>query len=457
MARFGPIRRPWNWKPARAVGPLWRFRRVASPLLALVIVALATRSLMADDGPGLVTTDAGTINSVTIDSALTTREASPALISSFPLYPSASFAPASLAPGGCAGSCGSPKSGCGAGLVAIDASANFPYCSSTTPSTLWPSPTAASSGSGIWAALVHWEARLWRSDRPAIVLTSDETPLIGPDEGSPRMPGEQPEPLAPADGLAPPLGSSSAAAVTGLQPIDGCSNQPIRFSDDAWAFLPRVAHDAWGLVNWDDAIVLGVALGGSLALRGDVDQDVRNWTAEHPDRWGHATNLLGDFGTVQYQIPVIFGAYAFTLWEQDEWHHDMMTSMISAYTIFGLSTLTIKGIADTKRPSDGWNGGSYGFPSWHDGSLFCMSAVIDEYEGHWIGVPLYILSGLVGWSRIDARDHDLSDVVFGGVLGYVIGKSVAGRALYGDSRVVHIVPYFHPSDGSAGVMFDAKF
>ncbi len=84
-----------------------------------------------------------------------------------------------------------------------------------------------------------------------------------------------------------------------------------------------------------------------------------------------------------------------------------------------------------------------------------MSAVIDEYEGHWIGVPLYILSGLVGWSRIDTRDHDLSDVVFGGVLGYVIGKSVAGRALYGDSRAVHIVPYFR--DGSAGLMFDTSF
>jgi membrane-associated phospholipid phosphatase len=131
--------------------------------------------------------------------------------------------------------------------------------------------------------------------------------------------------------------------------------------------------------------------------------------------------------------------------------------MISAYTIFGLSTLTIKGIADTKRPSNGWNGGDLGFPSWHDGSLFCMSAVIDEYEGHWIGVPLYIVSGLVGWSRIDARDHDLSDVVFGGVLGYVIGKSVAGRALYGDSRAVHILPYWHPSDGTAGVMFDTRF
>ena len=69
------------------------------------------------------------------------------------------------------------------------------------------------------------------------------------------------------------------------------------------------------------------------------------------------------------------------------------------------------------------------FPSWHDGSMFCMAAVLDDYEGHWIGYPLYIFAGLIGFSRIDTRDHNLSDVLFGGVLGYVIGKSVSGKAL----------------------------
>ena len=199
--------------------------------------------------------------------------------------------------------------------------------------------------------------------------------------------------------------------------------------------------------NWDNLIVLGTALGGSLALRGDVDQDVRNCTGEHPDRWGEGSKVLGDFGSSNIKSRSSSVLTRSRSGTQDEWHHDMMTSMISAYTIFGLSTLTIKGIADTKRPSDGWNGGSYGFPSWHDGSLFCMSAVIDEYEGHWIGVPLYILSGLVGWSRIDARDHDLSDVVFGGVLGYVIGKSVAGRACTATRGWCTSCPIFTPVTG----------
>jgi hypothetical protein len=232
---------------------------------------------------------------------------------------------------------------------------------------------------------------------------------------------------------------------------------PITITDDIWCFFPRLGHDAWGLVNnWNNLAILGVALGGSLAIRSEWDEDVRNWTAEHPDRWGQGSKIIGDFGVAQYQIPFLLGGYLYTVYAQDYYQHDMMYSMISAYTLFGLSTVSIKYIADTSRPSDTWNGGKLGFPSWHDGSMFCMAAVLDDYEGHWIGYPLYILAGLIGWSRIDTRDHDLSDVVFGGVLGYVIGHSVSGKALFGDSRV-HLLPYFNPADGAAGVMIDARF
>jgi membrane-associated phospholipid phosphatase len=121
-----------------------------------------------------------------------------------------------------------------------------------------------------------------------------------------------------------------------------------------------------------------------------------------------------------------------------------------------VSTVSIKYIADTNRPSDTWNGGKLGFPSWHDGSMFCIAAVLDDYEGHWIGMPLYAFAGLIGFSRVDTRDHNLPDVVFGGVLGYVIGKSVSGKALYGDSRV-HILPYVHPTEGGSGIMLDWSF
>ena len=66
------------------------------------------------------------------------------------------------------------------------------------------------------------------------------------------------------------------------------------------------------------------------------------------------------------------------------------------------------------------------------------------------------LAGMIGWSRIDGQDHDLSDVVFGAALGWVIGKSVAKNNLCRDTRV-KILPYLHPTEATSGVMFDVPF
>jgi hypothetical protein len=82
--------------------------------------------------------------------------------------------------------------------------------------------------------------------------------------------------------------------------------------------------------------------------------------------------------------------------------------------------------------------------------------VLDEYYGFEAGLPAYTLAGLISWSRIDERDHDLSDVVFGAAMGWVIGKSVAGTHLRGNGRV-RVSPWMHPGEGAAGVMFDARF
>ena len=205
-------------------------------------------------------------------------------------------------------------------------------------------------------------------EAPAIVLTSGATAASSPGEG---------EPIAPtADGDA--VNGFGAGQVPDLPPIT--------ITDDIWCFFPRLGHDAVGLVNnWNNLTILGVALGGSLAIRSEWDGDVRNWTAEHPDRWGEGSKIIGDFGVAQYQIPFLLGGYLYTVYAQDYYHHDMMYSMISAYTLFGLTTVSIKYIADTNRPSDTWNGGKLGFPSWHDGSMFCIAAVLDDYEGHWVG------------------------------------------------------------------------
>ena len=240
------------------------------------------------------------------------------------------------------------------------------------------------------------------------------------------------------------------------RPDDSCFPPLLTWNQDRKRIFSRLKQDARGVVNRKNAVILGAVLGGAIAIRQDIDKEIRDNTARHPERWGQFSNYLGELGEVQVQIPVLLSVYGYSLYQQDEELHDLSGSLISAFTIAGLSSLSIKGIANTDRPTDRWNGGQFGFPSYHTASSFAMAAVIDEYYGHRAGLPAYTVAGLIGWSRIDERDHDLSDIVFGAALGYVIGKSVAKNHLCKDSRV-NIFPYTHPTDGSSGVMLDIPY
>ena len=215
-------------------------------------------------------------------------------------------------------------------------------------------------------------------------------------------------------------------------------------------------EDARGVANWDNALVLGVGLAGAMGIRHDLDNRVRLNVARHPLRWGDGSKALGRLAEPQYQVPVILAVYAHSLRTQDEELHEFSKSLLSAFTISGLTTLAVKGIANTDRPSPEWNGGHFGFPSYHSASSFTIAAVVDEYYGPAASVPAYALAGLIGWSRIDEKDHDVSDVVFGAVLGYVVGKSVAKKHRTGNSRL-RMLPYVHPTDGTTGLLFDRPF
>jgi hypothetical protein len=228
------------------------------------------------------------------------------------------------------------------------------------------------------------------------------------------------------------------------------------FRQDRGDFFPMLARDAQGLLNWRDMALLGGSLGAAIALRKDADDEVRGFTEDQPERWGKASETLGIFGEVQYQVPVLLGVYGYSLHTENDELRDLSRAMISAYTITGLSTMAVKGIADTDRPSPEWNDGNFGFPSFHTSSSFSVAAVVEEYHGFQTALPVYALAGLIGWSRIDERNHDLSDVVFGAAMGYVIGKSVARQHKEQESQL-RLVPYSHPLEPASGIAAEWRF
>ena len=258
-------------------------------------------------------------------------------------------------------------------------------------------------------------------------------------------------------------GDSAEPVVESAVALAGCVSEPsadacaydFKLREDLRDYGPQLFEDSRGIVNWPNGLMLGAAAGAAIAMRQNLDGDVREWTARHPERWGEGTEALGKLGEAPYQVPAILAVYGYSLYQDDPELHSLTTSLISAYTIMGLTTVAIKGITDTERPTNDWNNGRYGFPSFHAASSFTVAAVLDEHYGPRAGVPLYVLAGMISWSRIDERDHDLSDVVFGAALGYVVGKSVANQHLGGDGRV-RLLPYSHPENG-AGLMLDVSY
>jgi len=73
--------------------------------------------------------------------------------------------------------------------------------------------------------------------------------------------------------------------------------------------------------------------------------------------------------------------------------------------------------------------GSYSsMPSGHTASIFSMMTVIaEQYKSAWVKVPAYTFAVSVGMQRINKGKHWASDVLLGGVIGYLIGKTVVDR------------------------------
>lgn len=226
--------------------------------------------------------------------------------------------------------------------------------------------------------------------------------------------------------------------------------------DDLNGFLPGVWRDVQGIVRTENLLLLGAALGVAIGIRQDLDGQVRDEVAKHPERWGDAGRFLGRLGEAPIQVPILGLLWGTSFWTSDVELNGLSNTLLSAYAINGLSVLAIKGVTDTDRPDTDWNGGRWGFPSFHAASSFTIAGVLEEYYGWGVGVPSYLLAGLISWSRIDEQDHDLSDVVFGAALGWVIGKSVAGQHLRGDGRVV-LLPWSHPLEPANGVAVQFRY
>jgi membrane-associated phospholipid phosphatase len=239
---------------------------------------------------------------------------------------------------------------------------------------------------------------------------------------------------------------------------DGGEGQRQPPLDSLWETIKRDVKDMPGDL-WTDTkrvytnpvnlVILGTAYGGSLALQ-ETGPDNTVEDHYHPGHhtfssgWRDTFDAVGNPGT---HFAIAGAWYLLGQQTKNDKTYEVGKTLASALVINGLTTMLGQAATWDRSPSGEWGT----FPSGHTSSSFCIASVMDEAYGHVVGVPLYGLATLVAMERVDDRNHYLSDVVMGAVIGTVIGHSVAsGRdpEFFGWK----ILPYADPA-GASGVAF----
>jgi len=314
--------------------------------------------------------------------------------------------------------------------------------------------SAASAGCGGGAALSR------QADAACEAIATGTPAAERPEPVPPRFPLMQTLYLAPREEGAADDAPASAPATD----VDPDTEGPAEPADEPFAPIKGrsmgqvVLDDLRGIprsvgrglkhtyTKPENLIILATAFGADRIFRHNLDEDIRD------DLRYDDTSLAetGDFGSIignpALHLGLAGGWYLASVRNRDQEHYDKSRTLVQALLVNGLSTALLKVSMDDEAPNDE----DWGWPSGHASSSMCFASVMHEYYGWKVGLPLYLLAGYSAATRLEDREHDLSDVVFGTALGLVIGHSVVQGELP-QVAGFHVLPYGGRDAG--GLMF----
>lgn len=115
---------------------------------------------------------------------------------------------------------------------------------------------------------------------------------------------------------------------------------------------------------------------------------------------------------LEYLIPA---AAAGISWGRDDMTGFWQLAKAEVSTV--VVTEGLKYSVDAKRP----NGEKHSFPSAHAAVTFTSAQYLQERYGWEYGVPAYLASSFVAYSRVHGKDHYWRDVIAGSALGMASG------------------------------------
>ena len=217
------------------------------------------------------------------------------------------------------------------------------------------------------------------------------------------------------------------------------------FRGDYWLeYIDDAAKILASPVRWDQDDWINAA--GVAAVTGIV------FLADEPfnDFWQHdirnngtdeAASIFQSFGDTKWILPALPSFFAagglvrYGFGDVEEGGRMQETALLAAEAFILSAGITegIKSLAGRERPNNTDDhtlfeglGGTKSFPSGHSTHAWALAAVVaSEYQhSPAIQIGAYTLAALTSLSRINDNKHWASDVVFGGAIGYFVGKFV---------------------------------
>ena len=134
--------------------------------------------------------------------------------------------------------------------------------------------------------------------------------------------------------------------------------------------------------------------------------------------WGHTFGIAGGAGWSAAFVGTLFTAGRIS-------HRTRFRAasydFLNAAASNAIYSQVLKFAFGRNRP-DGSNNRS--LPSGHTSHAFTLATVAERHYGWKVGVPSYLLAGVIGASRVRENKHYLSDVVAGATVGYIVGRAV---------------------------------
>ena len=199
-------------------------------------------------------------------------------------------------------------------------------------------------------------------------------------------------------------------------------------------------------VQWPVAILVGGGIASAILYR--YDDDVQDYFSHH--QISSKYDKIGDRVGNPYILSGLIAAnYGVSLLANNQ-EFKLFSETLAEAAVF--NAIMVEGLKYSFRRTRP-NGDILSFPSGHSATAFTIASVFQSMEGWKFGVPAYAVASAISFSRIDANEHHLTDVVFGAALGTCIGL---GTSLFHKQGNTHLLisPIL---DQTRGIMLSYKF